>query len=162
MIQHPDTRLTPEGKGTLVSRIESGFGVAEAARQMGVSRQTASKWLSRARRGEPLSDRSSRPRRLAWLTPPGVEKRVATARRGLMLASLGLAAATGMPARTCARIVARLGMPRLADVDRVIGEVRRRAPTTAAASSTACSPRRGSATSAPGPTAPGRTARQGA
>ncbi len=57
MSQHPNARLTPRGRETLVSRIESGAGVAEAARQMGVSRQTASKWLARARRGEPMSDR---------------------------------------------------------------------------------------------------------
>ena len=34
---------------------------------MGVSRQTASKWLRRSRSGEGLADRSSRPRRLARL-----------------------------------------------------------------------------------------------
>ena len=110
MSQHPNARLTPRGRETLVSRIGSGVGVAEAARQMGVSRQTASKWLRRSRRGEGLADRSSRPRRLARLTPPEAEERVA--------------------ARTCARIVARRGMPRLADVDRVTGEVRRRGPVT--------------------------------
>lgn len=49
MEQHPNARLTPRGRETLVSRIESGLGVAETARQMGVSRQTASKWLRRAR-----------------------------------------------------------------------------------------------------------------
>lgn len=43
MSQHPNARLTPRGRETLVSRIRSGAGVAEAARQMGVSRQTASK-----------------------------------------------------------------------------------------------------------------------
>lgn len=53
MEQHPNARLTPRGRETLVSRIESGLGVAEAARQMGVSRQTASKWLRRSRSGEP-------------------------------------------------------------------------------------------------------------
>lgn len=37
---------------------------------------------------------------------------------------------TGVPARTCARIVARRGLPRLADVDRVTGEARRRGPVT--------------------------------
>ena len=130
MSQHPNAKLTPKGRETLVSRIESGVGVADAARQMGVSRQTASKWLRRSRAGEPMSDRSSRPRRLARLTPPDAEERVAAARRELMLAPLGLAAATGVPARTCARIVARRGMPRLADVDRVTGEVRVRGPVT--------------------------------
>ena len=130
MEQHPNARLTPKGRETLVSRIMSGLGVAEAARQMGVSRQTASKWLARARRGEPMSDRSSRPRRLARLTPPEAEERVLEARRTMLLAPLALAAATGVPARTCARIVARSGLPRLADVDRVTGEVRRRGPAT--------------------------------
>ncbi len=43
MEQHPNARLTPRGRETLVSRLESGLGVAETARQMGVSRQTASK-----------------------------------------------------------------------------------------------------------------------
>ena len=130
MSQHPNARLTPMGRETLVSRIESGLGVAEAARQMGVSRQTASKWLRRSRRGEPMSDRPSRPRRLARLTPPETEERVLDARRSMLLAPLALAAATGVPARTCARIVARSGLPRLADVDRVTGEVRRRGPAT--------------------------------
>ncbi|WP_303249645.1 helix-turn-helix domain-containing protein [uncultured Slackia sp.] len=130
MEQHPNAKLTPKGRETLVSRIESGLGVAEAARQMGISRQTACKWLRRSRLGEGLSDRSSRPRRLARLTPADVEERVAAARRELLLAPLGLAAATGMPARTCARIVARRGMPRLADVDRATGEVRRCGPVT--------------------------------
>ena len=73
MEQHPNARLAPRGRETLVSRIESGLGVAEAARQMGVSRQTASKWLRRSRSGEPMSDRSSRPRRLARSTPREVE-----------------------------------------------------------------------------------------
>ena len=130
MRQHPNAKLTPRGRETLVSRIGSGVGVADAARQMGVSRQTACKWLRRSRGGEGLADRSSRPRRLARLTPPDVEERVVEARTSMLLAPLGLAAATGVPARTCARIVARSGLPRLADVDRVTGEVRRRGPAT--------------------------------
>ena len=120
MVQHPNARLTPRGRETLVSRIESGVPVAEAAGQMGVSRQTASKWLRRSRSGEPMSDRSSRPRRLARSTPREVEDRVCEARSSMLLAPLGLAAVTGVPARTCARIMARRGMPRLADVDRVV------------------------------------------
>ncbi len=79
MEQHPNARLTPRGRETLVSRIESGLGVAETARQMGVSRQTASKWLRRSRSGEPMSDRSSRPRRLA--SPRRARSRTGSARR---------------------------------------------------------------------------------
>lgn len=91
MEQHPNARLTPRGRETLVSRIESGLGVAETARQMGVSRQTASKWLRRSRSGEPMSDRSSRPRRLAGSTPREIENRVREARSSLPLAPPGLA-----------------------------------------------------------------------
>lgn len=98
MSQHPNAKLTPKGRETLVSRIGSGLGVAEAARQMGVSRQTASKWLARARRGEGLADRSSRPRRLARLTPPEVEERACEARRAMLLAPFALAAETGVRA----------------------------------------------------------------
>lgn len=128
MSQHPNARLTPRGRELLASRVAGGERVSAVARQMGVGRQTASKWLSRARRGEPLSDRPSRPRRLAGSTPPEVEEAVCEARSSMLLSPLALAAATGVPARTCARIVARRGLPRLADVDRVTGEVRRRGP----------------------------------
>lgn len=128
MSQHPNARLTPRGRQRLVERIEAGEAVGEAARQMGVSRQTASKWVARARRGEPLSDRPSRPARLGRLTAPEDEARVVEARTSLPLAPHALSAVTGVPARTCARIVARAGPPRLADVDRVTGEPRRRGP----------------------------------
>ena len=128
MSQHPNARLTPKGRETLVSRVKAGLGVARTAREMGVSRQTAAKWLARAARGEPMSDRSSRPRRLARATPSEDVERVVRARSSMLLAPLALAAETGVPARTCARIVARSGLPRLADVDRVTGEVRRRGP----------------------------------
>ena len=77
-----------------------------------------------------MSDRSSRPRRLARSTPREVEDRVCEARPSLLLAPPGLAAATGVSTRTRARIVVRRGMPRLTDVDRATGEVRRRGPVT--------------------------------
>ncbi len=130
MSQHPNARLTPRGRRLLCERVGGGMRVADAARMAGVSRQTAHKWLARARRGEPMADRGCRPRRLARLTPPEAEGRVVRARSELMLAPLALAAETGVPARTCARIVARRGLPRLADVDRVTGERRRRGPVT--------------------------------
>ena len=96
MSQHPNARLTPLGRAELVARVGSGTPVAEAARQMGVSRQTASKWLSRARRGEPMSDRPCRPARLARSTPPADVERVLEARRSMLLAPLALAAVTGL------------------------------------------------------------------
>ena len=130
MSQHPNARLTPRGRELLCERVGGGMRVADAAAMAGVSRQTAHKWLARARRGEPMSDRGCRPARLARLTPPEAEERVARARSEQLLGPLALAAETGVPARTCARIVARRGLPRLADVDRVTGEIRSRGPVT--------------------------------
>ena len=49
MSQHPNARLTPRGRETLVSWVAGGGRVSDVSRQMGVSRQTASKWLARAR-----------------------------------------------------------------------------------------------------------------
>ncbi len=130
MFRHPNARLAPLGRRRLVGRVRSGERVSAVARDVGVSRQTAHKRLARAGAGEPPSDRRSRPGRPARLTPPGAEARVLEARRSLLLAPLALAAETGVPARTCARIVARAGLPRLADVDRAAGEPRRRGPVT--------------------------------
>ncbi|WP_455137483.1 leucine zipper domain-containing protein [Thermophilibacter sp.] len=100
MSQHPNARLTPGSRETLVGRIESGESVSSVAQQMGVSRQTASKRQRSSRGGEALSDRSGRPRRLPRLTPPNVEARALKARRSMLLSPLALSAATGVPART--------------------------------------------------------------
>lgn len=48
MSQHPNARLTPRGRELLASRVAGGERVSAVARQIGVSRQTASKWLSAA------------------------------------------------------------------------------------------------------------------
>ncbi|WP_417229648.1 helix-turn-helix domain-containing protein [Thermophilibacter sp.] len=66
MSQHPNAGITSRGRETLISRVAGGERVSDVARQMGLSRQTASKWVARARRGEPMSDRGSRP-----VTPVG-------------------------------------------------------------------------------------------
>ena len=65
MSQHPDARLAPRGRALLCERVG---GLA------------ARKWLVRARRGEPKTDRGCRPRRLARLTPP--EAAAGTTRAG--------------------------------------------------------------------------------
>lgn len=57
-----------------VAHLESGLGVAEAGLQMGVSRQTASKWRPRERRSDCLADRSSRHLRPACPTQRRVQR----------------------------------------------------------------------------------------
>lgn len=67
----------------MVAQAEAGERVGDVIGQMGVSRQTASRWLARARRGEPMFDRTSRQRRFVRRTPRR------TCGQGLPLAAAG-------------------------------------------------------------------------
>ena len=130
MSQHPNARLTPLGRRTLVDRVGGGERVSDAAREMGVSRQTAWKWIARWRRGEPLADRTSRPATSPRATPPGRRAEVVAARLSLRANCLVVSAATGVPARTCARIVSAAGCPALSEYDPVGGGLRPHGPAT--------------------------------
>ena len=45
MFQHSNARLTPRGRQGLVERVRAGESVSAVAREAGVSRQTAHKWI---------------------------------------------------------------------------------------------------------------------
>lgn len=129
---HANARLTPVGRLTMVLRIESGWRVADVASQMGVSRQTASKWWGRWRAEglDGLTDRSSRPRTSPHRTPPSVEAQIVELRRQLKLGPLRIAGRLGVPAATVHRVLVRCGLNRLAWIDRPTGRVIRRITTT--------------------------------
>jgi transposase InsO family protein len=91
----------------------AGATITAAAFVVGCSRQTASKWVGRARRGEGLGDRSSRPRRSPRQTLPTVEQTVLRARRELRLGPHPLGWALGLPASTVHAILRRHGCSRL-------------------------------------------------
>ncbi len=117
-------RLTPYGRRLLVDRIMvQGWSAAQAAEAMGVSRQTAYRWLARFRdEGEAgLADRSSRPHASPRRVPPETEEQVIadriTEREGPHL----MAGRLGMPASTIYKILARRGLSRLSDLDRTTG-----------------------------------------
>ena len=130
MSQHPNARLTPIGRRTLCERVEAGERISKVAWQMGVSRQTAHKWLRRRRVGGSMADATSRPLRSPTRTPDDVRDLVVRTRLGLRCNPLVLAAATGVPARTCSRIVSRAGCPALSEYDPVGGGLRPRGPAT--------------------------------
>jgi transposase-like protein len=125
---HGNARLTPLGRLTLVMRIESGRPVAHVAAEMGISRPTAYKWWRRwqddGERG--LVDRSSRPRSCPHRTPPEVESAIAELRQTLKLGPVRIGARLGVPASTVHRVLCRLGLNRLAWMDRPTGRVIRR------------------------------------
>lgn len=121
---HANARLTPHGRLLLVQRvIDQGRPVAHVARELGVSRQCAHRWVARYRaEGQAgLLDRSSRPHRSPTATPARAQARVVAVRQKLRKGRDQVAAATGVPARTVSRILARHGIPPLAACDPVTG-----------------------------------------
>jgi transposase InsO family protein len=103
------------------------------ARELGVSRQCAHRWVARYAAGGPagLADRSSRPHRMPARTSQRAEALVVDARRRLRAGPAFLAPVTGVPERTISRILRRAGMPRLADCDPLTGQLIRSAKSTA-------------------------------
>ena len=100
---------------------------------MGVSRTCVRTWVTRYGTGGEvgLADRSSRPHTSPTRTAPEVAEAVVEARLRLRCGPDGIAAQTGIPARTVSRIVVRAGMPRLAQLDRISGELIRSSSQTA-------------------------------
>src|SRR6476619_3704815 len=77
-MSHAIARLTPRGRLLLVSRVLGGRPVAHVAKELGVSRQCAHRWVTRYRaEGQAgLVDRSSRPHSCPRRTSGEVEARV--------------------------------------------------------------------------------------
>ena len=125
---HGNARLTPVGRLTLVMRIESGRPVAHVAAEMGISRPTAYKWWRRwqAEGDAGLVDRSNRPRSCPHRCPVELEAAIEDLRRTLKLGPARIAARLGVPASTVHRVLCRLGLNRLAWMDRPTGQVIRR------------------------------------
>lgn len=125
---HANARLTPVGRRTLIERIQTGRPVAHVAAEMGVSRATAYKWWARFRAEDwaGLQDRSSRPRRCPNQTPRRVERRIEVLRRTRKLGPARIGGVLEMAPSTVHRVLCRLGLNRLAWMDRPTGRVIRR------------------------------------
>lgn len=127
-MSHGNARLTVHGRARLVGRvIEGRRPVAHVAKELGVSRQCAHRWVNRFRSEGPagLVDRSSHPHRSRTRTVPEVEHAVVLARRNHRRGPAWLAEQTGVPARTVSRILrilARHQVPHLADCDPLTGQ----------------------------------------
>jgi transposase InsO family protein len=73
---HGNARTCPNSRALIARRVlAESWSLAAAAEAAGVSEPTARKWVKRARAGEPLADRSSRPRR----SPARLAKRLVEA-----------------------------------------------------------------------------------
>ncbi|MEJ8650048.1 IS481 family transposase [Streptomyces sp. MS1.AVA.3] len=122
---HANARLTFHGRCLLVRRVvHNRRPVAHVAKELGVSRQCAHRWVARFRAEgwNGLHDRSSRPRTCPRRTPEHIEAAVLSARRAHRRGPDFLAAETGVPARTVTHILRRHQMPRLASCDPLTGQ----------------------------------------
>jgi transposase InsO family protein len=131
---HRNVRLNVRGRSLLVERVLSmGRPVAHVAKELGVSRQCAHRWIRRYREEGPpgLHDRSARPRRLPTRTCDQVEARVLQVREEQRRGPDWISAELGLPSRTVSAILRRHGVPHLADCDPLTGEVIRATRETA-------------------------------
>ena len=107
--------------------------VSHVAKELGVSRQCAHRWVSRFRTdGETgLLERSSRPHSSPRRTPAEVEAIVLSERRRQRRGQDWLGPETGVPARTVSRILRRHQVPYLCECDPLTGQLIRARKTTA-------------------------------
>jgi transposase InsO family protein len=120
-VAHRTARLTVYGRQLLIARVEAGWPAAHVAEQLGISRATAYKWVRRYRTEGPagLDDRSSRPRRSPRRLSPAVEAEILAARATWRYGPDRLGPLLGRPPSTVHRVLARRGLSRLRDADRV-------------------------------------------
>jgi transposase InsO family protein len=126
-VAHANARTTLYARKLIVARVRAGHRPGEVARQLGISRQTVYKWVRRFRtEGEAgLVDRSSRPQRMPRKTSPETVATIVAARTEHHAGPVRLAAVVGLAPSTIGAVLARNGVPRLADVDRLTGELLR-------------------------------------
>jgi transposase InsO family protein len=115
---HNNARLTPIGRERIVLQVASGQTPQAAARAAGVCPRTVRKWVDRfkAEGRAGLMDRSSRPKRLYRATPTAIVERVESLRRQRFTGQQ-IAAGLGVSPATVSRILRRLGLNRIGDLE---------------------------------------------
>jgi transposase InsO family protein len=110
---HANAVLTVRQRARVCELVAAGVTITAAALVVGCSRQTASKWVNRRRRGEPLRDRSSRPHRSPGRTPIAVEQAILRVRSELREGPHVIGWALGVAASTVHAVLRRHGRSRL-------------------------------------------------
>ena len=116
---HKNAPLTPRGREAMVrSVIEDGLSKAAAARQFKITPKIVAKWVERFRAQgvDGLRDRSSRPLSLPSQTAPATRAVVEALRRQRHTGKQ-IAAEVGVSTATVSRILRRLGLNRIRDLE---------------------------------------------
>jgi transposase InsO family protein len=119
MNTHKNASLTPKGREAMVrSVVEGGLSKADAAYQFNITPRTVAKWVARFRAEgvDGLRDRSSRPLSLPSQTPEATCTAIETLRRQRHTGKQ-IAAEVGVSAATVSRILRRLGLNRIRDLE---------------------------------------------
>lgn len=126
-MSHRNAALTPRHR-LRVARlvIEDGWPISEVAARFQVSWPTVKRWVDRYVAGEPMQDRSSRPRSSPNKTSTKITKRCVSLRMRLREGPVQLASRLGIAPSTVHRILKGARMNRLSYVDRATGETIRR------------------------------------
>ena len=119
---HANAPLTPTGRLRLARVVvDDGWSVRRAAERFQCSPATAAKWARRYRAGEPLTDRSSRPRRSPGRCPRRTERRIIALRFTRRWGPHRIGYHLGVPRATVGRVLARYRMPLLVHLDQATG-----------------------------------------
>lgn len=131
---HANAPLTPTGRRLVCERIERGRPIAHVAAEMGISRQTVSKWWNRyLAEGEAgLVDRRSTPRTCPGRLPQRTERRIIGLRVNRRLGPAMIAGHLRLVPSTVWRVLKRYGISRLRDLDPASGRRIRRYEKTVA------------------------------
>jgi transposase InsO family protein len=101
--------------------VDDGWSLRRAAERFQCSPATAAKWVARYRAGEPLTDRSSRPKTSSRRCRRRLERRIVGLRFTRRWGPHRIGYHLGVPRSTVGRVLARYRMPLLAHVDRATG-----------------------------------------
>jgi transposase InsO family protein len=107
---HRNARTCPNSRALIASRVlEENWTLRSAAEAAGVSVVTARKWVARAKAGESLADRSSRPRRIPNQTSAELVEAIEKLRR-LRMTAAQIAEILGMALSTVSLWLKRIGL----------------------------------------------------
>ena len=116
MNAHKNARSCPLSRALLVKRVcEQGWSVRAASEAVGITDRRGREWLRRAEIGEPLTDRSSRPRSTRSTAPATRTHIIALRRQWLTIRQI--AKQVAVSASTAERVCRAAGLSRLKQLD---------------------------------------------
>ncbi|WP_288832071.1 IS481 family transposase [uncultured Corynebacterium sp.] len=126
---HRNAPLTPAGRQKMVDLVLlDGWSQRRVAERFQVSAATVNRWVTRARNGEDLTDRPSRPRTCPHQLPTRMQRRIIKLRSTRQWGPHRIGYHLGIARSTVGRVLARYNMPKLACIDQATGLPVRKQP----------------------------------